>query len=270
MSEFSIKLSEFETGYDPRTGGWFNGINSPQSYGHIELEVGRMLYALVLLTQPRRVLETGTHKGYSACTVAQALKNLGNNGRIITVDPWETDHLWDGTELEPYITWINATSQELATRSASQVHKFEMLVLDSDHKYNTIMEEMMLFDKFLVPGGYLFFHDILYYDGVGAAFEQLKNNPRFETVSLDSPRTHGIASDTEAGYGRSPGVGIARRIKDAEPALIYDRRFHDWEVGNVLEIPYLRRGEPQPPDYLDYDPRKRVPPKQTHPKNQGG
>lgn len=263
MSEFHMNIIEFEKNYHPDTGGWDRLDGNPnQTYAHIEKEVGRSLYGFVMLTQPRVVLETGTHYGYSTCLIAQALKNIGNGGHVITLDPLVTHHLWEGTDLEPHITWLNVTSQEFSKELERRTdHCFEMLVLDSDHHYNTIMEELILFDRFLIPGGHMFFHDALFYDGVGAALEQIKYNPRFEMITLNSPRSSGKIAADEAKCFRSPGVVLARKISNGEPRLTYDQKFHNWNVGNAYQTPYIRREEPSPPSYLGYDPRKRVPPR---------
>ena len=81
-----------------------------------------------------------------------------------------------------------------------------MLVLDSDHHYDTIMTELVLYEPLLNAGGTILFHDSLFFDGVGAAVQQVLANPRFQGLTLDSPR-RAIPGQ------RCPGVTIVRKVR---------------------------------------------------------
>lgn len=177
----------------------------------VELEVGRLYYNLVMLIKPQLVLETGVSQGYSTCCIAAALEHLGQNGKIYCVDPMIIPHLWDGSALEKSIIWFPAFSHEIVERVNDL--QFDMLVIDSEHSYLVAMEEVIAFERLLKPGGYIVMHDVLLFDGVGATVSQLMRNPRFEVVTLTSPRTSGVA--------------IVRKRRDGEPTLIFEERFRD-------------------------------------------
>lgn len=253
FKDFPQKLLEYEELYDTRTGGYWDIISSKYSYGSMEVEVGHFLHGLIQILQPKYILETGTYRGYSTCCIAESLKNINNNGYVVTIDPSRIPHLWEDTDLEDFITWIPKTSQEATDFLKDKM--FDMLCLDSDHTYNTIMSELINFEPLLNPGGCIFMHDSLYFDGVGAAVAQLRGNPRFETITLNSPRTHGNA------IGRCPGVTIVRKILNGEPHLAFDEKFDGWNVGDPTAVPYLRQDEPDYQAELSYDPRKTVPPR---------
>jgi hypothetical protein len=110
-----------------------------------------------------------------------------------------------------------------------------MLVIDSEHDYKTVMQELIIFEKQLNIVVVIFMHDALYFDGVGAAIKQLYMNPRFEVITLDSPRNHGKPN------ARCPGITLVKKISDGEPELNYEQAFHEWRVGDVTSTPYLYR-----------------------------
>ncbi|GAA6615454.1 class I SAM-dependent methyltransferase [Scytonema sp. NUACC26] len=229
--QLPIQLVNYEKLYDKKTGGWYNFYTKGPSFGSVELEVGRFYYAFVQMLQPKMVLETGVFNGYSTACIAAALKDLNNGGHIFGIDPAHIHHLWEKTDLKSLITWIPTLSQEAVSFIEGKI--FDLLVLDSDHSYKTIMWELIHFEKYLKVGGHILMHDSLYFDGVGAAVKQLYRNPRFEVITLNSPRTHG--NDT-----RCPGVTIVRKIAEGHPALEYEQEFDDWVIGDASTTPYLR------------------------------
>ena len=230
IKKYHRKIQQYEQNYNPETGGWINPQTKDIDYGSIELEVGRTWYTLVRLLKPQNILETGVHQGYSTCCLASALFELKNNGHIWCIDPHKIKHLWENTELDAIITWLPQFSND--TLEDVKNTKFDLLVLDSNHDYNTTIWELTHFEPLLRENGHIFMHDTLYFDGVGAAVKQLYESPRFEIVTLDSPRTHGHS-------GRRPGITIIRKIMDGAP-LIFEKEFDQWFIGKPETLPFLR------------------------------
>jgi len=108
---------------------------------------------------------------------------------------------------------------------------FDMLFLDSDHHYDTIINEIIRFEPLLKENGLLVLHDTVYYDGVALAVKQLMENSRFELVTLPSPRDHGINT-------RPPGVTVVRKIrgsKDRPNDIKFCQEFSGVEI-NINEM----------------------------------
>lgn len=226
-------ILDYEESYDRTTGGWRH-VNGQILYASVELEVGRLWHALTLLLQPHMVLETGTFQGYSTACIASALVSLGGPRRIITIDPDPKEgQVWAGTELESIVTLRSQLSQDAYPDLLQSRVQFDMLVLDSDHSYDTIMSELMLYEPLLKVGGTILLHDSLYFDGVGAAVRQLLANPRFQGVTLDSPR-HAVPGD------RCPGITIVRKDRGGSPDLRFDSRYQGWVRGDQMTPAYLR------------------------------
>ena len=237
-SSLPARVIEVERTYDPASGGFRLGPEGHVGFADVEVEVAKLWLALVRLLKPMTILETGTHRGYSTCHLAAGVRDNAADlrvkpGHIWTIDPAPHDHLWRGSDLETLITFVNVTSQ--AAFEAMARTTFDMLVLDSDHHYSTIIAELRVFEPQLRVGGHILMHDSLYFDGVGAAVQQLKADPRFEVITLDSPRTGGYPPR------RPPGVTIVR--KNAEGLQVeVDTAKLKWNVGDPWSKPLLRGG----------------------------
>lgn len=51
--------------------------------------IGNILKSIILAYGPKKIIEFGVLDGYSSIVMAQALKELGNNGKVISYDLWE-------------------------------------------------------------------------------------------------------------------------------------------------------------------------------------
>jgi predicted O-methyltransferase YrrM len=54
-----------------------------------EHDIGQTLYNLVLELKPKKIIEFGTLNGYSAISMAMALQELNNGGKITCYDLWD-------------------------------------------------------------------------------------------------------------------------------------------------------------------------------------
>jgi len=244
---FPAELRAFESLYDKNSGNWqvpFPTVKIEKAgkklfprlmADSIELETGHFYYAFVRLIDASTILETGVSRGYSTACIASALKTLNKDGHVYAVDPAEYPHLWEGTGLENYITWLPKMSQE--TLPDFEGLEFDLLVIDSHHDYDTCHWEVSNFEKLLKPGGYMLMHDSLHYDGVGAVVYQLQQNPRFEMVTLPTPR--GKLDPMP----RRSGLTIARKIRSGSPQVEYDSQYRGWFWGDLNQPPFLWRIE---------------------------
>ncbi len=232
-STFPRVLHLFERFYDENTGGWYSIFEDIHSfpfnrrnhsciqYDSVELEVGHFYYQFIRLIKPFNVLETGVSKGYSTGCIAAALKANRRGGRVYCIDPCPYPHLWGSTYLEEYIVYFPKKSQDSLPELGGR--EYDLLVIDSLHNYDTCMWEVMNFEKLLKPSGYILMHDSIFYAGVKAVVNQLTQNPRFEVLTLKTPRTHGTKQPC-------PGLTIVRKIRDGEPALAFENCYEGWEV----------------------------------------
>lgn len=246
---FPVELQQFEQMYETSSGNWqvpfpavkvrvFDKSLFPRIMADsVEVETGHFLYCFVKLVGSQIILETGVSRGYSTSCIASALKQNGAGGQVYAIDSFHYPHLWEGADLEQFVTFIHKWSQE----SLPDVEglEFDLLVIDSRHDYETCVWEVANFEKQLKPGGYILMHDSLHYDGVGAVVRQLQENPRFETMTLPTPRGK---LDT---IPRRSGMTIVRKITSGEPLVEYQSQYSGWEWGDISETPFLWRNEAQ-------------------------
>jgi predicted O-methyltransferase YrrM len=246
----------FAATYDPGTGGylappnhsmghfneedvvkWRNKYASMPQYDSVELEVASFLYSLLRMTGAKRVLETGCSRGFSTSFLATAVIDNGG-GKVISIDADPVFHLWEGSDVESDISFINGNSLDAVgqVRHLLNGEMFDLLFLDSLHVYTHLMAEIMLYEKFLKTGGMIVLHDTLYYDCLAPVVMHLSECQRFEVVTLPSPRTH-------ANRTRCPGVTLATKVSDdveLHPLQI-SQRYFEWTTDVVNSPEYADR-----------------------------
>lgn len=128
----------------------------------VECETGEFLYSLVRLLKPANVLETGTHWGIGASYMGKALQDNGI-GHLDTVEflpeiharaiqriatlgliDWVTCHLMDVAQFDPYQIIAGA--------------QYGLILLDTEPQ--TRFRELIKFERYLAPGGFMFIHDL--------------------------------------------------------------------------------------------------------------
>jgi predicted O-methyltransferase YrrM len=238
INSVPYKLKAFDLLYDSHTGGWrFPGwladlfepylveewIKKYQPhYAPVEREVAHFYKSIIQLVRPKVIIETGTNSGYSTSWISAALRSYCSDGIVYTIDIESSEHLFKGTELEKNIKFIKGSSLEVPLDEKIIA---DMLVLDSDHSYDTIMAEILRFEPILKVGGFMLLHDSIYYDGVAHAVYELMKSTRFEVITLPTPRTHGCGT-------RSPGLTIVRKC--AETPIPNDIKFD--QILSGLEV----------------------------------
>jgi cephalosporin hydroxylase len=109
--------------------------------------------------RPDVIVETGTFNGGSAFYLATLFDVLGG-GRVITVDLEPQPNL----PVHPRITYISGLSSaapEAVSRVRALLKPGEsvMVILDSDHSRNHVLDELRLYARMVTPGQYLIVED---------------------------------------------------------------------------------------------------------------
>ena len=157
-------------------------------YGHEDRFAGvnpgdrRAIYFLVMALQPRNVLEVGTHIGASTLYIAAALKQLGEGGRVTTVDiidvndaaggPWKKlgmdraprDYACDLGLSNSIAFRVGPCLEFMATAG----QRFDLIFLDGDHSAPAVYQEVAAALPLLNEDGLILLHD--YYPGAKALY----------------------------------------------------------------------------------------------------
>jgi cephalosporin hydroxylase/glycosyltransferase involved in cell wall biosynthesis len=116
---------------------------------------------IVSSIRPDVIIETGTYRGGSALFLA-SLCDLLNHGEVVTVDV-DTTYISSRPQ-HPRVTYLNgsSTSPEIVSEISRIVAgRSVVVILDSDHRRDHVLEEMRLYHKFVQPGSYLIVEDTL-------------------------------------------------------------------------------------------------------------
>lgn len=172
--KYDIKFKQAEGGYDKT------------HRKSVEKENGELLYYLVKIHRPMKIIETGS--GFSTMLMANALKENGK-GVIHTFD---TDKNWQGDvdnkikniECHMHVSFINSA---LNKAHLSMIGKINFVFLDADHTYDSVIGEFNIVKEYLEKNSIIAFHDSShpkFLDKVGRAITDIckQNNitERFE------------------------------------------------------------------------------------------
>lgn len=130
-----------------------------------------MLYAVVRATKPHTIVEIGSARGKSTCTMALACRQNGR-GKVYAIDPhvqnpWSEVGVKGGSleflqqrlrayHLEQHCEVIQATSQQVAPNWQRPI---DILFIDGDHSYEGVKHDFEAFRRWLTPQALVLFHD---------------------------------------------------------------------------------------------------------------
>src|SRR4051794_4393035 len=113
---------------------------------------------LLVELKPDLVVETGTAAGGSALYLASCMDLLGR-GRVVTVDVVERPNL----PQHDRITYLTGSSTDPAiverVRREAETAATVMVILDSDHARDHVLDELRAYASLVTPGSYLVVED---------------------------------------------------------------------------------------------------------------
>lgn len=149
-------------------------LTLPQISGGVNAGDRRALFYLIRALQPQRVLEIGTHVGFSTLHIAKALQqNAADTARLITVDiadvnspgkqPWAAfglDYspagLLEQANCRPLVEFVTADALTFLDKGSE---RFDFIFLDGSHTATAVYQEVPKALKRLNPGGVILLHD---------------------------------------------------------------------------------------------------------------
>lgn len=145
------------------------------------------------LKHPPSVLEVGVDRGVTLVPLVTHMAQLSSQFLFLGVDVLIQDsvrlmvHLMD--DPVPQMTWLlEQNSLEVLPNLVDQRMKFDVVLLDGDHNYYTVSQEVQHLDDLVNPGGIVIIDD---YDGKWSerdlyyserpGYEEAHATPRMET-----------------------------------------------------------------------------------------
>jgi cephalosporin hydroxylase len=143
----------------------YNWIHQTTWFGEPLLQMPQDMFALqeiIFRTRPKFIIEVGVAWGGSLLFYSTLMEVLGGE-RIIAIDIYIPDDLKKRISaferLADRITWINGSSIELATLERVKAllggSRDVLIVLDSNHTHEHVLEELRLYSPLVSKGKYL-------------------------------------------------------------------------------------------------------------------
>lgn len=163
--------------------GWFD-------FEEADLLICTVLKACVELPTPHNIVEIGSYHGKSTILLGSVVKSYFPSSKVYAIDPHEgivgaTDQGLQS--LSPSLFMFNKNisdaglSQfiELIKDCSFNVHwrkPITFLFIDGLHDYENVSRDFKHFEKYIISGGYIAFHDyVIYYPGVITFVNELLN-----------------------------------------------------------------------------------------------
>jgi predicted O-methyltransferase YrrM len=206
---------------------WYAETTRSGQVGEVAVPLMSLLHGLVLGNRPERIVQLGTHAGYSALLLGFMLRRMNARHGLFTIDIdpelLAVARQWIArAELQEFVEIAerNSLDPEMPITAKNFLGGDpELIVLDSSHEYAATLRELDLWFGALAPGGLLVVHDVSRFaqefdvtrdGGVQRAFKEWRTaHPECETFllnateqSMDLPRPF---------YKDACGVGLIHK-----------------------------------------------------------
>lgn len=151
------------------SGRLYNGEKLRAQIGPDE---GYFIYDIIKKNNYKNCLEIGMANGMSALYICQALSELKNGGSLISIDPYQSTQ-WESqgvknvkrAGLEKYHALAEkfdytALPHMLINMNKNKVEKFDLILIDGDHRFDYTLLDFMYSDMMLNVGGIILVDDI--------------------------------------------------------------------------------------------------------------
>ncbi len=206
---------------------WYAETDRAGQVGEAAVPLLSLLHGLVMGNRAARIVQLGTHAGYSALLLGFMLRRMNAAHGLFTLDIDQQfcaiARGWiERASLSPFVEVAEGDSLDPGSPATARAYlggDAELIILDSSHEYGATLRELDLWYGALAPGGLLVVHDVSRFaqsfdvtnsGGVRRAFDEWRAaNPSAETFllngaarSMDLPRPF---------YKDACGVGLIHK-----------------------------------------------------------
>ncbi len=147
---------------------WYEETDAVGQVGEVAVPLISLLHGLVLGNGARRIVQLGTHAGYSALLLGFMLRRMKVARGLFTLDLdpqfCAVARSWIGRAgLRDFVEVAERNSLDPASTFAAKEYLGaapELIILDSSHEYRATLHELDLWYAALSAGGLLVVHDV--------------------------------------------------------------------------------------------------------------
>jgi predicted O-methyltransferase YrrM len=195
-------------------------------HGHISAAHANALYRTVREIRPPIALEIGMAFGTSSLAIAQALSDIGEGGRLISVDPNQSA-LWRNIGVRNIErAGLAAQHQLIERRDYTALPELlrkrttvQFAYIDGWHTFDYVLLDFFYIDKMLDAGGVVAFNDCAL-GGVDRAMRFVRSHRRYEPYDAGLRRSY---------LGRDVRSTLARIATRRSKSDRYFRKEEAWE-----------------------------------------
>ncbi|HSH37174.1 MAG TPA: class I SAM-dependent methyltransferase [Chthoniobacterales bacterium] len=147
---------------------WYSKTDRAGQIGEAAVPLMSLLHGLVMGNRAARIVQLGTHAGYSALLLGFMLRQMNAARGLFTLD---IDREFCGVargwiERANLLEFVEvAEGNSLDSGSAGRAREYlggapELIILDSSHEYRATLDELDLWYAELATGGLLVVHDV--------------------------------------------------------------------------------------------------------------
>jgi predicted O-methyltransferase YrrM len=146
---------------------WFAETSRKDLVGECAVPIMSLLQGLVMGSSIRRIVQLGTHAGYSTLLLGFFLRGMNARRGLCTFEIGEhlssfTQGWLDRTGLAPFVHLELRSSLDPASPGVAREYLGgapEMVFIDSSHEYGKTRDELEVWYLLLAPGGFIVLHD---------------------------------------------------------------------------------------------------------------
>ena len=133
---------------------------------HVNTDEGAMLRDVVEQRKLKRTIEIGMGTGISGLYICWGLARAGG-GEHLAIDPFQTGQFWQGRGLAlrdqagctDMFHWLDERDDDILPRLWKAGKKFDLALIDGDHRFEAALLDFYYLDKMLPIGGICAFDD---------------------------------------------------------------------------------------------------------------
>ena len=184
------------------------------------------LYRVVMEHRPKLVVETGMCLGISTLSILTALRERGEGGRLISIDPFQSTHDRSigllnvrRAGLDALHEFIEKTSYSALPELLAAGRRIQFGYIDGNHRFDHALLDFFYLDKMMDVGGVIAFNDCGW-RAIHHALNFVRMHRKYKELDVALRKSY---------EGRNVLFSLIRRLERRSSSDRYFQKIEDWE-----------------------------------------